>query len=96
MTKLEQKREKLQGDLEKAIRLSVEGFMWSDVPLGIFMAIFAASICLWIPIIGWIAIPFVLIICPFMGTQARQKQYDKQVDKITKQISRVDLALDKL
>ena len=91
--KLISKQSKLQEELEKKIFLSSEGFKISDVFLGFFVGLMGAGLCFWIPVIGWILIPIILVLSPFIGTHLRQENAKKEVKKLKEELENISIIL---
>ena len=92
-TKLSKKRKKIQEELEKKIFLSSEGFKISDIFLGIFVGLMGAGLCFWIPVIGWILIPIILVLSPFIGTHLRQENAKKEAKKLKEELENISIIL---
>lgn len=92
-TKLSKKRKKIQEELEKKIFLSSEGFKISDIFLGVFVGLMGAGLCFWIPVIGWILIPIILVLSPFIGTHLRQENAKKEVKKLKEELENISIIL---
>lgn len=93
MNKLEKKRDKLLAELKDTRLLSVQDFIPSDIALGLFIGFFGAGVCLLIPVIGWVALPVVLILSPFMATKARQDANAKKSIQIKKKLDAINAVL---
>ncbi len=93
--RLVKKRDKLQEELEKYILLSSEGFKALDIPLGIFAGFLGIGICVWIPVVGWVLIPLIVIMCPFIGTHLRKEDSKKKVKKLKEELENISIVLQK-
>ena len=91
--KLILRQKKLREELEKKIFLSSESFKISDIFLGIFAGLIVISFCFWIPVIGWILIPIILVISPFMGTHIRQENAKKEIKKLKEELENISIIL---
>jgi hypothetical protein len=91
--RLLKKRVKLQAELEKNILLSSEGFKATDIFLGIFTGLLGIGICFWIPVVGWILTPIIVIACPFIGTHLRQENSKKEVKKLKEELENISIIL---
>ena len=92
-TNLTRKRQKVQEELERQILLSSEGFKVSDIFLGVFGGLLSIGICFWIPVIGWILIPIIVVLSPFLGTHVRQENAKKQVKKLKETLENISIIL---
>jgi hypothetical protein len=86
---LEQKREILD-NIKKNQMSAAGGFQISDIFLGALAGLLGIGICLWIPVIGWIMIPFIAILFPFLGTHFRQKIAEGELTKLRKKLEYIE------
>lgn len=91
--KLSKKKEKLQKELEKNLLLSSEGFKPSDIIIGVVVGFVVAGFFLWIPVLGWIMAPIIIIISPFMGTTIRKNEAKKKLKKIREELRDISFLL---
>ena len=91
--KLILKQKKLREELEKKIFLSSDGFKISDIFLGVFAGLIGVGFCFWIPVIGWILIPIILVVSPLIGTHLRQENAKKEVKKLKEELENISIIL---
>lgn len=87
--KLIEKKEMLESSLEHYRILSVEDFKWSDPLFGAFGGLLLMGIFMWIPIIGWVLMPFCIPVGAFMGTKIRQDSNSKKAEKAEKELEKI-------
>lgn len=91
--RLLKKKEVLKNELNRASLYSVASFNPIDLIFGILWGLISICICIWIPILGWVLIPIIIIICPFIGTYIRQKYFKKKAAKLQESLNCIDTTL---
>lgn len=91
--KILKKKTELEKKIDMAQLNAVQGFKITDIPYGIMMGILIAGVLVWIPLIGWVGAPLIILISPFIGTHLRKQMNEKSVDKLEKELSHINKVL---
>ena len=78
------KSEELEKKIQDLQEFYEKGFQIVDIFYGLITTFLCCGLLIWIPILGWVLIPFVLVIFPFFGTHFRKKSCLGQIKRLKK------------
>lgn len=81
------KQQELENQIKKAQFDAKDGFRVTDFFLGCLIGVFGSGLIMWLPFIGLIIAPMILIVSPFCGTLWRKQIAEHELKKLKKKLN---------